>query len=266
MPSPSVPFAPRVSAEIVCAAAVIAAALALLPVVTWTVAELQRGAVEPVRLPASDLIGPALIGASLLALAVIQIGRAGSVNACFAGGVLCGLGCAIVRGVRCGMPFGDGPSLSLGVMFGLAYGAACVYPVSELHAARHPRAHAVTDVQLGNTGAWIALLATGGFFAATTLVTWWSSAVLATVSLAVAIGARMRHALRRRWLVRVMSGRVPGWAVEAVRHGARDDEPVLDLLQPTSDERFVVTSSRGRGSPYRVAPEAAVRGRLAPDW
>jgi hypothetical protein len=121
-------------------------------------------------------------------------------------------------------------------------------------------------VQLSNTGAWIAVLATGGFFAAPTLGTWWASALLATASAAVAIGARVRHRLRRHWLVRVLNGRVKGWTIESAWQGGGDTGPVLDLLEATADERFVVAVVHEAGSPYRDARRRAPCGRLKPNW
>jgi hypothetical protein len=250
------------------------AAFSLLPVVQWAARELQRGAVEPLpfRLLLVDLAPPALVGTALLALWVTRAPHfMARLNVCVAGGLSIGVGSGGLLAARCtnglGEPISLAASLLMGAVFGLVLGAACTYPVAQLAAARSSRAHATSDVQLGNTCAWIALLATGGFFAATTPESWWSSAALATASMAVALGARLRHHLRRRWLLGVMRGTVHGWAVERHWNGERsDDSPVLDLLEPSADEGFLVAVAPSGGGPYRGLRSTELRGRLAPDF
>jgi hypothetical protein len=252
----------------------LAGGFSLLPVVQRVVRELQRGRIEPLpfQLAFADVALPAAVGTLLLALWVTRTPRfATAVNGCVVGGLVIGLGSSAMLAARCtdrvGEPIPLAPALLLGALFGLLHGAACAYPVAQVSAARSARAHATSDVQLGNTCAWIALLATGGFFAATTRESWWSSAVLAMASITVALGARLRHHLRRRWLLGVMRGTVRGWAVERHWNGERSDEsPVLDLLEPSADEGYLVAVGPSGGGPYRGSRSAELRGRLTPDF
>lgn len=262
-----VPYAPRVPPEAVCALAVLAAAAALVPLAVRAIAEVQRDALEPTRVAIAELAAPVAVGALAVALAVIRTRSVGqSLNACLAGGLACGVGCVGFRALDHGADALGAPAFALGVALGLGFGAACLYPASELAAARDPRAHATTDVQISNTSAWIAVLATAGFFAAPTRGTWWFSAVLAASSLGIAVAARVRHALRRRWLLRVLAGDVEGWAIEPASSGARDAAPVIELLDAADDERVVVTTGFDRRRPYRDARAEVLRGRLTPNF
>lgn len=260
-----VPFASRVSPETVCAVAVVAAALA--SAATWVGCLRLLGATYR-HVDVSHVAPCAAISATVLALGVVRATGVGAMAArSVLGGSLAGFAataatCAVVSALL-GRPLGTLEDFALGTSFGTFFGAACLIPALELRGSRRDRAHSALDVQLVNTGAWLAIVAAPG--AVLSPERTWALVALAIAALAlvVALAAAVRWFLRRRWLMWVFAGHDEHWSVELDR-GPQQALPVAELLCSWSDELRLVRVIPPEGSAYRAAGRRVAVARVAP--
>lgn len=158
------------------------------------------------------------------------------------------------------------PSPLLGVLVGLLFGAASIFPRRQLCEARRIAAAATSDVHVVNSCAWVVGVAALAAPFALSTEALYAPVAVGMVATAVGALAGTRWMLRRRWLRRVLHGTVDGFSLEAPTPGVARWLPVLDVLEADADERVLMERVPSSGSPYRAPDGRQACARLVPDF